>query len=64
MTRGLSHFRQADLARALKAMRSAGVKGHIETRADGTLKIVVERNGKDESVKNPWDEVLKNESES
>jgi hypothetical protein len=63
MTRGhgLSHFHQADLARMLKAMRSAGMKvDRVERGVDGKIAIIVDRNGNEETC-NPWDEVLKDE---
>jgi hypothetical protein len=62
MTRGLSHFRQGDLARALRAVRSAGMKvARVEVGADGKLAVIVEQNGNKESETanpNPWDDVL------
>jgi hypothetical protein len=63
MTRTLSHFRQADLTRAVRALKAAGQKvERIDIGADGKLSVIVERNGKEESV-NPWDEVLKDEDQ-
>jgi hypothetical protein len=55
---GLSSFKQADLTRAVRALKAAGVKvERVEIGADGKVAVIVERNGKEESV-NPWDEVL------
>jgi hypothetical protein len=59
MTRGLSHFRQADLVKALRAMRAAGVKAErIEVAVDGKINIVLAENCSNKN-ENPWDEVLR-----
>jgi hypothetical protein len=63
MTRTLSHFRQADLTRAVRALKAAGQKvERIDIGADGKLSVIVDRNGKEET--NPWDEVLKDEGQA
>jgi hypothetical protein len=60
MTRGLSHFRQGDLARAVRALKTAGVKiDRVEIGADGKLAVFVKQNGGNAKVEsNPWDEIL------
>ena len=62
MTRGASHFRQADLTRAIKGLQAAGVKiERVEVGVDGSLVLHVEQNGKKKAVRNPWDQVLSND---
>jgi hypothetical protein len=65
MTRGLAHFRQGDLAKACKALKSAGVKiDRVEIAADGKLVVIVKQNGCNaESVTNPWDRVLTDDND-
>tara|TARA_R110000868_G_scaffold190540_1_gene434328 strand:- start:1362 stop:1544 length:183 start_codon:yes stop_codon:yes gene_type:complete len=40
MTRRACMFRQADIARALRAMRAAGVKGRVVITPTGQIEIV------------------------
>jgi hypothetical protein len=62
-TRGLSHFRQADLTRTVRALMAAGVKiERVEVAVDGKVNVVVTSNGKEET--NPWDEVLEDEDQT
>jgi hypothetical protein len=61
--RGLSHFRQVDLTRTVRALKAAGVRiEHVEVGVDGKVNIVVTNNGKEET--NPWDEVLNDEDQT
>jgi hypothetical protein len=58
MTRTLSHFRQADFVRAVRACKAAGVKvERIDIAVDGKISVFVKRNGNTENI-NTWDEVL------
>jgi hypothetical protein len=64
MTRAVSHFRQADLARAVRALKAAHIKiERIDIAADGKLSVIVGQNGKQEEG-NPWDEVLSDGDDS
>jgi hypothetical protein len=42
MSRGPCTFRQTDLARALRAMRAAGVKGRVIITPTGQIEIIPE----------------------
>jgi hypothetical protein len=65
MARGLATFKQADLTRALKAAKDAGVDLHIRIARDGTFQIDTNvtaestTNGDDRKDDNPWDAALK-----
>ena len=59
MGRGKSRLRQANITRAIKAARAAGLEiDRIELSADGTIKIVP---GAD-SPGNEWDDVLRGDT--
>jgi hypothetical protein len=55
MSRGPQTFRQADLTRALKAARAAGVKVRIRIAKDGM--VIEMTDGEITTGKNEWDEV-------
>ncbi|HUI22324.1 MAG TPA: hypothetical protein VLZ74_14930 [Methylocella sp.] len=63
MSHGPQRFREAEMRRAIKAARSAGIEiARIEVGPDGRVSLVPgkanEGNNGDES--NPWDKVLTN----
>lgn len=41
MTRRPALFTQADIARALRAVKSTGEPGHVEIKRDGTILVVL-----------------------
>jgi hypothetical protein len=64
MTRGNCHFRQADLTRAVKALKAAGMKiDRVEISTDGSVMLHVEQCDKKKKIKNPWDRVLNNDKD-
>ena len=65
MSRRPCTFRQADVTRALRAAKAAGVPVDIRIeRSSGDMVITPARahDSADESNQNPWDEVLANAS--
>ena len=55
------NFKQSDVTRALKAVKSAGVKGSVEIGRDGTIKITEAEEGahnNGQAQRNEWDDVL------
>ena len=50
-------FRQADVARALRAARAAGVQiARVEIDRDGKIVVVVGEPARDDKNRNEWDE--------
>lgn len=59
MSRGPCTFRESDLRRAVRAVEAAGKEvAAVEISADGKIRLVVGRPGTQQSIINPWDEVL------
>lgn len=51
-------FKQADLSRALKGMKAAGVEiARVEIGPDGKIVVVTANNGKAHTEQNEWDAV-------
>lgn len=54
-----ARFRQADLARALRAAEQAGWRaGKVEIEPGGKIVITADRGAKAADDGNPWDEVI------
>jgi hypothetical protein len=61
MGAGPCRFKERELARAVRAARNAGGVERIEIAADGTINVILARDGEGRQVgtadDNPWDEV-------
>jgi hypothetical protein len=59
MARAPSTFRQADVTRAVKAVRSAGVDiVRVEVAKDGTIRIITTAETASDEGGNEWDRAL------
>ena len=58
MPRAPCTFRQRDLARAIRAIASAGVEGCVEIERDGKMVVVIGKVAKSTVERNEWDEGL------
>jgi hypothetical protein len=64
MARRACTFRQSDVARALRAAASAGVRVRVEIEPSGKITVVPMDDAKlQDSNQNPWDEVLTNDQD-